>query len=115
MEMSETGTLFVAILSLIITIVVLVKFFRLCADIRDIRIMLENKWGQPSQNIESPVDENRTTGSLTPTKADVREFQDIGREHMKANKGIDDQWLENLIASYNEKFNEDFHQYLKQQ
>ena len=111
MEFSETGTVFIAILSLIITIVVLIKFFRLCNDVRAIRECLEDR--EMRTPVAKPGANNLPTGTKSPTEADVSEFQYRVREHMKANKEIDPEWLENLIASYNEKFNEDFHQYLK--
>ena len=111
MEISETGAIFVLIIAAIISLIVLIKYFRLCNDVRAIRESLEDREVRTPD--AEPVVKKLSTGTKSPTKADVREFQDRVREHMKANKGIDSQWLENLIASYNAEFNEDFHQYLK--
>jgi predicted Holliday junction resolvase-like endonuclease len=99
----------IALIVLIITIIVLVKFFRLCKDIRAIREVVESNWA-----IKPVIEafENRAKGDLCPSKSDVREFQDKIKEYKKMHKDIDQQWIENLIDEYNEKFNEDFHQYL---
>lgn len=54
----------------------------------------------------------RGEGSISPTKSDVREFQEIIKEYKKEHKTVDEEWLEDLIKEYNAKFTEDFHQYL---
>lgn len=98
-----------AVIVLIITIIFLVKFFRLCKDVRAIREVVESRWA--TKSVVEPV-EHRGKGNINPSKSDVREFQDRIKEYKKTHKEIDQQWLENLIEEYNEKFNEDFHQYL---
>ena len=97
------------VIVLIITIIFLVRFFRLCKDVRTVREVVERKWAL-KPGIESV--EHRGRGNVSPTKSDVREFQERIKESQKEHKNIDQQWLENLIDEYNEKFNEDFHQYL---
>ena len=64
------------------------------------------------ETIQEPVVDHRGKGDLDPTKSDVREFQERIRGYKKTHKVVDQQWLEGLIEEYNEKFNEDFHQYL---
>lgn len=59
-----------------------------------------------------PVVETYARGELTPTKSDVREFLEKIKVYEKSHKDIDQQWLDNLIEEYNNKFNEDFHQYV---
>ena len=59
-----------------------------------------------------PIEEPRVRGHLNPSKSDVREFQDKIKEYKKTHKVIDQQWIDSLIDEYNEKFNEDFRQYL---
>ena len=97
----------ISLIVLIIAIIVLVKFFRLSNDVHIIREVLEDKFSAPE-----PVVDHRGNGSISPSKSDVREFQDRIKEYKKTHKDIDQEWLENLIEEYNEKFNEDFHQYL---
>jgi hypothetical protein len=99
----------VALIVLIITIVFLIRFFRLCKDVRAIREVVEGRWAIKPET--EPV-EHRGKGNLNPTKSDVREFQDTIKEYKKTHKEIDQQWIENLIEEYNKKFCEDFHQYL---
>ena len=98
-----------AVIVLIITIIFLVRFFRLCKDVRVIREVVESRWA--IKPVIEPV-EHRGRGDISPSKSDVREFQDRIKDYKKTHKEIDQQWLENLIEEYNEKFNEDFHQYL---
>ena len=76
----------------------------------------KNKF-DPSEGIiddttPEPMEEHRGRGSISPSKSDVREFQDRIKEYKKSHRTIDDQWLENLVEEYNDKFSEDFHQYL---
>lgn len=59
-----------------------------------------------------PVVDTRGRGDLTPTKSDVREFLGKIKEYEKTHKDMDQQWLDSLIEEYNDKFNEDFHQYV---
>lgn len=98
-----------ALIALIITIIFLVRFFRLCKDVRVIREVVESKWS--AKPVFEPA-EHRGRGNVSPSKSDVREFQERVKEYKKMHKGIDQEWLENLIEEYNDKFSEDFHQYL---
>lgn len=100
----------VALAILIISVVVLVKYFRLCKDVRIIRSVVEDNWGRSPE--PEPIIEHHGKGTISPTKSDVREFQDRIKEYKKTHKDIDQQWIENLIIEYNNKFSEDFHQYL---
>jgi len=99
-----------SIIVLVITIIFLVKFFHLCSDVRYIKNVFERKWGVVPE--EEPVQIPRGEGSISPTKSDVREFQERIKEYKKEHKVVDEAWLENLIKEYNAKYTEDFHQYL---
>ena len=70
------------IIALIITIIFLRRFFRLCKDVRAIREVIESKW---AGKVEVPVIEHRGKGDLSPTKSDVREFQDRIKEYKRTN------------------------------
>lgn len=98
-----------AVIALIITIIFLVRFFRLCKDVRTIREVVESRFAV--KPVVEPI-EHRGRGSVSPTKSDLREFQERIKEYKKTHKELDQQWLENLIEEYNDKFSEDFHQYL---
>ncbi len=99
-----------AIIILAISIILLVKFFFLCSDVRCIRRILEKKNDDASK--EESVQITRGEGDLSPTKSDVREFHDRIKLYLKDHKKMDNDWLENLVKEYNSRFNEDFHQYL---
>ena len=88
-----------AVIVLIITIIFLVKFFRLCKDVRAIREVVESRWA--TKSVVEPV-EHRGKGNINPSKSDVREFQDRIKEYKKTHKEIDQQWLENLIEDFKE-------------
>ena len=96
----------------IINIIVLVKFFNLCKDIRILRIIVANKWDSAYPQTAEDVNKHIATGSISPTKSDVKEFQDKIKDYRKTNKEDASQWIESLIKEYNNIFNEDFHQYL---
>ena len=98
--MDETFLTIVWIIAVILTIIILAKFFGLCKNVRKIR------------EIQSAIN-HRGKGTASPTEADVNEFLDKVKRHIAAYSGIDWKVLENLIGEYNEKFNVDFHQYLK--
>ena len=67
---------------------------------------------EDTEPTQEPVVEHRGRGCISPSKSDVREFQERIKEYKKTHKELDQQWLENLIEEYNDKFSEDFHQYL---
>lgn len=105
--MDETFLTIVWIIALVFTIIILAKFFGLCKNVRKIREIIEGRWV-----IQSAIN-HRGKGTASPTEADVNEFLDKVKRHIAEYSGIDWKVLENLIGEYNEKFNVDFHQYLK--
>ena len=108
--MEEFVYFIASIIVFVITIIFLVKFFRLCSDVRCIKSVLVNKWGPVPE--EEPVQAPRGEGSISPSKSDVREFHERIAAYKKEHKEVDKAWLEKLIKEYNAKFTEDFHQYL---
>lgn len=83
-------------------------FLELCTNIKAIRNMLDNKFNPKSNNIVN------TICKQNPSKFDVKEFKDKVNKYKKDNKGnIDPNYIEDLVNEYNDRFTEDFHQYLE--
>lgn len=93
------------ILSVIIEIVVLVKYFILCSDVHIIKEVLSNR--DSREDIPSIDNLNK---KFEPTKADVLEFK---RKYNNIKKQSDnDSSVKSLIEEYNNRFNADFTEYI---
>ena len=93
------------ILSVIIEIAVLVKYFILCSDVHIIKEALSNR----DSRDETPRI-NDLNKKFEPTKADVLEFK---RKYNNIKKQSDnDSSVKSLIEEYNKRFNADFTEYI---
>lgn len=86
-------------------------FIGIAHDVKCIRKYFEEINAKHKKETIKPIlDKGNTLPS--PSKTDLREFLDTIQKHKKKYKSVNKTWLEELISSYNSRFNEDFHQYV---
>lgn len=92
------------ILSIVLEIIVLVKYFTLCNDVHFIKEVFSKRVDNETKSVSVP------DKKFEPTKADVLEFK---KKYNDIKKQQDSESsVKSLIEEYNERFDADFTEYV---
>lgn len=107
--MEELICIFYIVL-VIFNIYLIYLFIGIAHDVKCIREHFEGINTKRKKETVEPI-LGKENALPSPSKTDLREFLNTIQRYKKKYKSVDKAWLEELISSYNSRFNEDFHQY----